>query len=124
MVSFSVARTTASFVRCASGDSRVVAKRLPIATPSAPRLSAARRPWPLAKPPAATIGRFVLARRHGTRTRLVTSPPCAAASCPVTRRASAPISSADLACFSVVTVAKTFPPYVWALSAIHSACIA
>ena len=45
-------------------------------------------------------GILTLSAMQGTSTNEVTSPPWAAASCPVTINASAPIASALLACFS------------------------
>jgi len=96
------------------GLSRVAMKRVPMAIPSAPRASAAARPRPSAKPPAAITGIFTASTMLGTRTRLVTSPPWAAASWPVTRRASVPYSSARCAWRRLTTVATTLPPYSWA----------
>jgi hypothetical protein len=50
---------------------------------------------------------FARTRIAGSSTRDVTSPPCAAASCPVTISASAPALSAERACLALTTVAIT-----------------
>jgi hypothetical protein len=50
-------------------------------------------------------------RIAGISTMEVAMPPCAAASWPVTCSASAPAACAASACFSVVTVEITLPPY-------------
>mmetsp|Transcript_8884 Transcript_8884/g.21934 ORF Transcript_8884/g.21934 Transcript_8884/m.21934 type:complete len:239 (-) Transcript_8884:25-741(-) len=112
----------ASFIAIASGLSCVVARRVPMATPSAPRLKAAFRPRPLANPPAATMGTVGNScASEGTNTREVTSPPWAAASWPVTIKASAPAAIAAAACFRLVTVARSLPPYSSRPSRIQSA---
>ena len=81
-----------------------------MAMASAPSASAAISPWPVPKPPAAMMGSELTLRMAGISTSEVTSPPWAAASWPVTSRASTPIFSAAMACFSVTTVAMTLPP--------------
>ena len=86
------------FTFSCKGLSSVQANRVPIATASAPKDKAANSPRPSPNPPAAIRGSSgTLDAMAGTNTKEVTSPPCAAASWPVTSRASAPLALADLA---------------------------
>jgi len=112
MVSSIPAFNWASIVFLWRGLSFVIDSRVPIPIPSAPNANAAAIPLPSAIPPTATTGILTLSTIAGTRTKVVTCPPCAAASCPVTCNASAPCFSAANACFSVTTVAITLPPYL------------
>ncbi len=68
----------------------VVMKRVPMAMASAPSVSAAAKPRPSAKPPAAMTGISRTSARLGIRRSDVTASPCPAASLPVAMTASVP----------------------------------
>ena len=84
--------------------SGVAMKRVPIQTPSAPRLSAAARPRPSNNPPAATTGTLssTMSTIWGTSAIVATVPVCPPASVPWAMTRSQPAATAATAC-------RTFP---------------
>ncbi len=119
VTSRTVAARYRAFTVSGTVESEVSRNRVPIATPAAPYASAATRPRPSKKPPAATTGIRTASTTCGSSTLVATSPVCPPPSPPCTSTASAPHAATFSACRRAPTDGITTTPAAFS-SAISS----